>query len=183
MATTSERIEEWLRDAHAAEAQAATMLRGTAGRNDDYPEFSQLLTRQADLCDNHARALDQCLADRGASPSLFKDAAGQATALGQSLSGLVVGDEVVKAALSTATFARMLVNSGRVLAAAASAEGRDEIAEVCRGMADENESFARELEEMLPLLTAQYLARETGLEDTSSDPATEGNHPRAPAVG
>ncbi len=183
MATTSERIDEWLRDAHAAEAQAATMLRSTAGRNDDYPEFSQLLTRQADLCDNHARALDHCLADRGASPSLFKGAAGQATALGQSLSGLVVGDEVVKAALSTATFARMLVNSGRVLAAAASAEGCDEIAEVCRGMADENESFARELEEMLPLLTAQYLARETGLEDTSSDPGAEGNHPRAPAVG
>src|SRR3546814_14767178 len=69
MDTTTQRIDEWLRDAHAAEAQAATMLRGTAGRNDDYPEFSRRLNEQAELCDNHARAIDQCLTDRGSSRS------------------------------------------------------------------------------------------------------------------
>ena len=161
MDTTTQRIDEWLRDAHAAEAQAATMLRGTAGRNDDYPEFSRRLNEQAELCDNHARAIDQCLTDRGSSPSLVKDATGQATAWGQSLSGMVVGDEVVKAALATTTFARMLASSDRVLAAGAGEEGRAETERLCTAMADENERFATDLEAMLPSLTAQYLARET----------------------
>src|SRR3546814_9466240 len=84
------------------------MLRGTAGRNDDYPEFSRRLNEQAELCDNHARAIDQCLTDRGSNPSLVKDATGQTTAWGQSHSGMVVGDEVVKAALATTSLARML---------------------------------------------------------------------------
>ena len=107
MTSLKERTDEWLRDAHASEAQAATMLRGTAGRNEDYPDFSRKLREQAELCDSHARAIDRCLSSRGASTSLIKDATGQITALGQSLSGTVLGDEVVKAALATSTFARM----------------------------------------------------------------------------
>ena len=181
MDTTTQRIDEWLRDVHAAEAQAATMMRGTASRNDDYPEFSRRLNEQAGLCDNHARAIDQCLADRGSSTSLVKDATGQATAWGQSLSGLVVGDEVVKAALATTTFARMLASSGRVLAAGAGEEGQTETERLCGAMADENERFADDLEAMLPSLTAQYLARETS--GTSENGAmAEPNRPQAPTV-
>jgi ferritin-like metal-binding protein YciE len=179
MDTTTQRIDEWLRDAHAAEAQAATMLRGTASRNEDYPEFSRRLSEQAELCDNHARALDQCLADRGSSTSLVKDATGQATAWGQSLSGLVMGDEVVKAALATTTFARMLATSDRILAAGASEEGRAETERLCGAMAEENERFANDIEAMLPSLTAQYLARETRGDGAMAEP----NRPQAPTVG
>src|SRR3546814_14671477 len=98
MDTTTQRIDEWLRDAHAAEAQASTMLRGTAGRNDDYPEFRRRLNEQAELCANHARAIDQCQTDRGSTPSPVKDATGQATASGPSPRGMGVGDGVVQAA-------------------------------------------------------------------------------------
>src|SRR3546814_1451897 len=83
------------------------------------------------------------------------------TAWGQSLSGMVVGNEVVKAALATTTFARMLASSDRVLAAGAGEEGRAETERLCTAMADENERFETDLEAMLPSLTAQYLARET----------------------
>src|SRR3546814_20565490 len=82
MDTTTQRIDEWLRDAHAAEAQAATMLRGTAGRNDDYPEFSRRLNEQAALCDNHARAIDPCLTARGSNPPPLPDATGPPHARG-----------------------------------------------------------------------------------------------------
>jgi len=161
MATVKERTDEWLRDAHAAEAQAGTMLRGTAGRNEDYPDFSRRLLEQAELCDSHARAIDQCLSERGTSTSLIKDTTGQITALGQSLSGTILGDEVVKAALATSTFARMQASSSRILVAAAEEEGDSATAQVCQEMANASERFAVDLDDMLPSLTVEYLSRET----------------------
>jgi ferritin-like metal-binding protein YciE len=160
MTTVKERTDEWLRDAHAAEAQAATMLRGTAGRNEDYPDFSRRLREQAELCDRHARTIDQCLSERGSSTSLIKDTTGQITALGQSLSGTILGDEVVKAALATSTFARMQTSSAHILAAAAGQEGDTATAQVCEDMANASERFAVDLDDLLPSLTVEYLSRE-----------------------
>ncbi len=169
MTSANEMIDTWLRDAHATEAQAATMLRGTASRNEDYPEFSRLLREQADISDGHAKAIDQCLDARGSSTSFVKDAAAQITALGQSVSGMVVGDEVMKAALATTTFARMQTASARIVTAAAGTAGDAETERVCEAMANANERFAIELEELLPKLTVDYLAREAGDETSRSE--------------
>lgn len=164
MATAHEMIDTWLRDAHATEAQAATMLRGTARRNSDYPEFSQRLSEQANRCDANARAIDECLSARGSSTSLAKDMAGQVTALGQSLSGTILGDEVVKAALATATFAHMQSASARALVAAAAQEGDAQTASACGSLLETSESFAADLDAMIPGLTTEYLARETDID-------------------
>lgn len=178
MAQVKERTDEWLRDAHATEAQAATMLRHTASRNEDYPDFSQRLRAQADLCDEHARTIDRCLSARGSQTSLVKDTAGQISALGQSLSGAIVGDEVVKAALATSTFAHMQCASGRILVTAAEEEGDQATAEACQATTDANSRFAADLDDMLPALTVEYLAQEAGrtggntAEDRSSQEAT-----------
>jgi hypothetical protein len=40
MATAEERLMQWLRDAHAAEEQAETMLTGMAARLQNYPKLS-----------------------------------------------------------------------------------------------------------------------------------------------
>lgn len=39
MATPEERLMQWLRDAHAAEEQAETMLTGMADRLENYPKL------------------------------------------------------------------------------------------------------------------------------------------------
>ena len=39
MATAEERLMQWLRDAHAAEGQAETMLTGMADRLENYPKL------------------------------------------------------------------------------------------------------------------------------------------------
>ena len=45
MATAEERLMEWLRDAHAAEEQAETMLSGLAGRIENYPQLKARLEK------------------------------------------------------------------------------------------------------------------------------------------
>lgn len=171
MATANDMIDTWLRDAHATEAQAATMLRGTAKRNEDYPDFSERLAAQAEVCDANARAIDDCLNARGSGPSLVKDTVGQITALGQSLSGTILGDEVVKAALAATTFARMQSASARAIIAAAEQEGDSETADTLDELLEASESFAGDLDAMIPALTTEYLARET---DRSDEPTIEG---------
>lgn len=169
MVTTRETIDTWLRDAHATETQAETMLRGTAGRNSDYPQFSEALIAQADTCDGNARSIEACLILRGSSTSTIKDAAAKVTAIGQTLSGLVVGDEVVKAAIATTTFARMQAAAARALVAAATQEGDSQTANSCGELLESQEAFASRIDSLLPTLTTEYLMRET--DSTPNEPA------------
>src|SRR3546814_4992868 len=61
MEKMKEHLLEWLRDAHAAEEQAKTMLSGTADRVERYPQFSAGLRRHADVSERQAQELEQCL--------------------------------------------------------------------------------------------------------------------------
>ncbi|GGB55021.1 DUF892 family protein [Blastomonas aquatica] len=172
MVTTKETIDTWLRDAHATETQAETMLRGTAGRNSDYRAFSEALIAQADKCDGNARSIEACLILRGSNTSTVKDAAAKVAAVGQTLSGMVVGDEVIKAAIATITFARMQAAAARALVAAATQEGDTQTTNSCGELLDSQEAFASEIDSMLPELTTAYLMRET--DSTPNEPATAG---------
>jgi ferritin-like metal-binding protein YciE len=81
-------------------------------------------------------------------------------AVGQVLSGLFVGDEIVKAALATYTFEHMEIGSYRILIATAEALADTETKLVCEQILREEENMARWLEENLPSVTKQYLDRE-----------------------
>ena len=48
MASAEERLMEWLRDAHAAEEQAETMLGGMAGRLKNYPQLKARIEQHID---------------------------------------------------------------------------------------------------------------------------------------
>lgn len=159
MATAEERLNEWLRDAHAAEEQAHSMLTGAAGHLDDYPEFKTRLHQHGELSERQAQLLKECLSTRGESTSLIKGLAGKVIALGQTVSGLVVGDEVVKAALAIATFTQMEVASYRILIAAAETVGDGATRQICERILAEEEEFARWLDQQLGPLTSQYLGR------------------------
>lgn len=160
MATMKERLVEWLRDAHAAEEQAETMFKGTANRIEHYPEFKQRLAEQAEVSARHAEQLKECLSDLDESPSMVKQLTGKVTAIGQTLSGMLVGDEVMKAALATETFAQMEIASYRILVAAAEAAGEPEVRQMCETLLDDEVEFADWLDQQLPSLTVQYLSRE-----------------------
>lgn len=157
MATSRERVIEWLRDAHAAEEQAHTMLRKTAGQIEGHAEFRAGLERHGELSGDQASRLKACLERLGESPSAIKTVVGQITAFAQTLSGYVVGDEPVKAVLAVSSFAQMEVTSYRILAAAASIAGLEDVAVVCRTLLDEELQFAEWASNQAEPVTRQYL--------------------------
>jgi ferritin-like metal-binding protein YciE len=160
MTSSRERIIEWLRDAHATEEQAQTMLGRTASQVDGHREFCDGLRRHADISKSQAARLEACLAEMGEDTSKIKDIVGQATAFAQSLSGYLVSDEPVKAVLGTATFARMEVCSYRILTRAAAETNLPKTEAICQTLLEEETQFAQWVEEQADTVTREYLLQQ-----------------------
>ena len=147
MASAEERLMEWLRDAHAAEEQAETMLRGMAGRIENYPDLRARIEQHIGETQRQAKLVRGCIERRGGSTSTIKDSAGKMLGFGQAMSGMFVGDEVLKGSIASYAFEAMEI-------------GDEETARVCEQILQEEEAMADWLQQNIPTLAQQYLLRE-----------------------
>jgi len=154
----------WLRDAHAMEKQAEQVLSTTASRIENYPELKAQLERHLEQTRRQADLIHGCLKRHDGGTSTLKDTAARMVGFTQALSGLFVGDEIVKASMGSYVFEEMEIAAYKILMAAAEECGDQETKRVCESILREEEEMARWLDERLPLLTRQYLSRaEQGL--------------------
>jgi ferritin-like metal-binding protein YciE len=160
MATAEERLMEWLRDAHAAEQQAETMLSGMAQRIKNYPDLKARIEQHIGETQRQAERVRGCIERRGDSTSTIKDTGGKMLGFGQAMSGMFVGDEVMKGSIACCAFEAMEIASYRILIDTARQVGDEETARTCEEILQEEEAMANWLEKNLPMLTQQYLARE-----------------------
>jgi len=160
MAGMDERLNQWLRDAHAMEQQAEQMLDAQARRIENYPELSARFEQHIAETRSQKQRLEACIERRGTTWSGMKDLAGQFTAVMQSVGGMFAGDEVVKGVLASYSFEHMEIASYRILAAGAEAAGDMETARVCQEICREEEAMAAWIEEHIPQVTQAYLMRE-----------------------
>src|SRR5918999_899709 len=156
MASAKERLLEWLRDAHAMEEQAEQMLSTQAKRLENYPELRKRIEHHLQETRSQIQRLRSCIERQGSSKSAMKDMAGKVVAAGQGLSGLFVGDEVVKGSLADYTFEHMEIASYKIIIATAEEVGDSETRRVCQEILGEEEARASWLEQHLPSLTIQY---------------------------
>jgi ferritin-like metal-binding protein YciE len=154
-----ENLMSWLRNAHAMEEQAETMLKTLAGRTGDYPDVKARIEQHLTETQRQAEALEGCIKRRGGDTSTLKDMAGKMVAFGQGMSGMFVEDEIVKGAMASYTFEHMEASAYRVLIAAAEAAGDMQTKAVCERILQEELSMASDLERHLPDLTRRYLSR------------------------
>lgn len=159
------RLLHWLRDAHAMEEQAVTMLNAEIRRLSDHPEIKAQLERHLAQSEHQRERLEACIERHNGGASAVKDTMAKLTGLGQAMSGLVVGDEVVKACLALYTFEHLEIGSYRILVRTAEAMGDEETKQVCLDILREEEAMAAWLEERLGSVTADYLAGELAEEN------------------
>lgn len=154
-----ERLIEWLRDAHAMEAQAETMLNKQASRIENYPDLKARIEQHIVETQNQAKLIEGCLRRYDKSYSGFKDMGGKMMAMGQALGGMMVSDEIVKGAQMGYVFENLEIASYTILIAAAQAVGDTETQQVCEGILEEEVAMAEWLRQHLPQLTQAYLTR------------------------
>ncbi len=155
-----ERLEQWLRDAHAMEEQAESILMGQIERLESYPELRSRMELHLKETRAQGEQVRRCLQAIGVDNSAIKDLAGKATAFFQNFSGLFASDEVMKGALASYTFEHMEIASYRILVATAERAGQPEVARICRDILKEEEAMAEWLFEHLPALTESFLSRD-----------------------
>lgn len=160
-------ILDWLRDAHAMEQQAENMLSGFADRLEHYPELKSRIESHAQVSVAQQDALEDCINRAGGKTSALKDLGGKAMGLGQAISGLMVSDEVVKGAMSIYVFTQMEVVSYNVLATAAKRAGDLHTLAICNQHLTEEVTLAEWLQNHIPGITEEFLARTAVDSDTA----------------
>lgn len=160
MPNSDETFMSWLRDAHAMEEQAEQVLSSLARRIEDYPELKSQVERHLEVTRKQGERLRGCIERRKGAPSAIKGTMARMLGVAQGLSGLFVGDEVVKGVLATYTFEHMEIASYRILVAAAGKVGDSETKQVLEEILREEEEMAKWLEQHFDPITLQFLDRE-----------------------
>lgn len=150
---------DWLRDAHAMEKHAESMLQTTASRLEHYPELRKQIERHIEQTRHQAERLRGCIERLGDDTSTFKDTTARLLGMGQALTGLFASDEVVKAAAASYAFEQMEIAAYRVLITAAEQAGDPTTKEVCQEILAEEQAMAQWLDDNLPGITRTFLAR------------------------
>ncbi|MBL4918909.1 ferritin-like domain-containing protein [Szabonella alba] len=150
----------WLRDAHAMEEQALTMMRGKLSRLENYPELSARIKTHISETERQAAALLDLLNTRASGSSMMKDAMGKMAASGQALSGFFAIDEVVKDCMGSYAFEHMEIIAYKVLIATADRLGDHRAVSVLQQILVEEQDMADWLFEHTDTITRDFLKRD-----------------------
>lgn len=159
MADLHENYLDWLRDAHAMEQHAETMLKGMAKRLEHYPALEMRIKQHIDETLEQQRLVESVIKRYDSSSSTFKDLAGKAGAITQAMGGMLASDEVVKGGISGYTFENFEIASYTALIATAQAVGDVEGQRIFEQILAQEKAMAAWLLEHLPEVTQQFLAR------------------------
>ncbi|EJW11597.1 Uncharacterized protein DUF892 [Rhodovulum sp. PH10] len=160
MSEKHDRLALWLRDAHAMEQQAETMLKAQQQRLEHYPELRARITQHISETQSQIERVEACIERVGTSTSTLKDLAGSAMATLQGLGGMFAGDEVLKGAMVSYAFENLEASGYLILAVAAEEVGDAQTARVCRDIMEEEIAMASWIKDHLPQLTRAFLTRE-----------------------
>lgn len=159
MTARTEHLLDWLRDAHAMEQQAESMLKAQSSRLQHYPDLKARIEQHIDETREQQRLVDECISRLGGAPSSLKDMAGKIAAFGQALGGAMMTDEVVKGAMAGYVFENVEIATYTVLIEAAKAASDAQTEQVCRGILEQEKAMAAWLLDNLPAVTHAFLER------------------------
>ncbi len=150
---------DWLRDAHAMESQAETMLNAQAGRLENYPALRMRIEQHLRETTAQREQLERLFETLGEDVSAVKSGMGKLMALGQGVAGAFADDEVMKGSIASYAFEQMEIASYTALIAGAEELGIAQAVPVLEPILEQERAMAAWLAENLPPLTRSFLAR------------------------
>lgn len=162
MTQPADHLLDWLRDAHAMEEQAETMLQTASDRLQNYPELKAKMQAHLQETREQARMLRECIQRRGGDTSSMKDMAAKMGAMVHGLGARMADDEVMKVAMSCYAFEHFEVATYRILVAAADMAQDTQTRQVCEDILRQEEATAAWLGERLGVLTQEFLVLSQG---------------------
>jgi len=157
--THQENYLMWVKDAHAMEKHAESMLEKMASRLEHYPDLRSRIEQHIEET-RQQQTLVQSVIDRyDTSSSTLKDTMGKVAAFGQAMGGMMADDEVVKGAISGYVFENLEIASYTSLIAAAELVGDQEGARIFEQIREQEVAMADWSLKHLPDVTEQFMVR------------------------
>jgi len=154
-----EHYHDWLRDAHAMEKQAESMLESMASRIDNYPDVRARIEQHITETKHQITLLEEILDRNDISRSMLKDSMSKMMAFGQSMGGMAASDEIVKGSISGYVFEQFEIACYTSLLAAAKKAGDMASVPAIESILAEEQRMADWLIQHIPDTTEQFLLR------------------------
>ncbi|ECP7049398.1 ferritin-like domain-containing protein [Salmonella enterica subsp. enterica] len=155
----TEHYHDWLRDAHAMEKQAESMLESMASRIENYPDIKARIEQHISETKHQITMLEEVLDRNGISRSVLKDSMSKMAAMGQSIGGMFPSDEIVKGSISGYVFEQFEIACYTSLLAAAKKAGDTASIPTIEAILKEEMQMAGWLIKHIPQTTEQFLLR------------------------
>jgi ferritin-like metal-binding protein YciE len=149
---------DWLRDAHAMEQQAESMLTTMAGRIESYLDLKVRVEQHLEETREQARQIAACIERLGGDTSAMKDMAGKAMGAMQGASGMFASDEIVKGGMLSYAFEHLEIAAYRNLIEAARMAGDSETQAVCERILPQEQAMADWLEHNMAGVARRFLS-------------------------
>ncbi len=160
MTTSSDALRELfivgLRDAHAVEKQALSIMTPQVSRIENYPEVADRLRLHIDETNEQIQRLDELLATFDTSGSTLKDMALSLSGGMAALAHTVAGDEIVKNTFANYAFEHFEIAAYKSLITLAEDGGFSQATTLLTQSLNEEQSMADWIDKSLPMVTRRY---------------------------
>jgi ferritin-like metal-binding protein YciE len=146
-----------LRDAHALENQALSIMNRQLERLENYPDVAARLRTHVEETNGQIGRLETILGSLDESPSTIKDMGASFMGNMASLTHSVAGDEILKNSFANFAFENFEIASYRSLIAMARQGGFQSAIPLLEASLSEEEAMAAWLDQNLPAVTDRYL--------------------------
>lgn len=160
---TTKHLVDWLRDAHAMEKEAISILERQAERLEEFPEMQARIRQHVQETRSQADRVESCITRLNGGTSTIKDVTGKLMGNLAAMTNAMATDEVVKNAMADYAFEHFEIAAYKALAEAADMTGDRQTAEICRQIMREEEAMAKWMEEHLPAVTRGFLQQEMAI--------------------
>lgn len=160
MAKQKNILIKWLRDAHAMEASAESILSKQVSRMKDYPRAHQRFADHLEETRRHQDRLEGCIEQLGGDTSMVQEMVGKFSGSMQAFTASGSDDEVVKAMITGYQFESLEVATYRSLIVAAEVYSQPEVARVWKEILAEEEDMASWVKENISEITRSYLSKQ-----------------------
>jgi len=157
-----------MRNAHALERQAISILEPQLARLADYPDLRARLQRHIEESQVQAQRLESALERHDTSPSAVKDTVLSVMGMAQSTMAGLADDAVLKASFSNIAFEHFEIASYRSMLELVDLAGMPELRPNLEASLREEEAMAAWLEQNLGSVTRRYVELEAGLEPSGA---------------
>lgn len=159
---------DYLRDAYAMEQQALSIIDRQLGRLEHYPTMKARLAQHRTETESQAERLEACLHRLGTDTSALKTGVAKLAVNAQAMMNMFASDEVMKDLISNYTFEHYEIVNYRILVATAEAVGEPEVRRIAQEILDEELAMAGWVEQQIPVITREYLAREDNMQQSAA---------------